>query len=483
MNEVNIRILINEDDPTLRATLANYLEPLGYECQLASNGKEGLRIFVREQPDIVLTDLDMTPVDGFEFLRRAKDIRPSTPMLVISGIDSEEHLMSALRLGATEIIKKPVRLDSLDSLLRSTYYSSNESESVYCSELIGQSPQIRSVRSMLRKLSRVGHSTILIFGESGTGKEVAAREIHQLSRSQGAFVPFNCALSDGGLIENALFGHERGAFTDAKTREKGLLEAANGGTLFLDEIGEMHIEAQAKLLRFLETSSFRRLGGHEEVKVETRVIAATHRDLTKMVREYKFREDLFFRLNVLPITLPSLRERGEDLFLLADYFLQKTAQRLQLPRPQLSPSVRELLSQYHWPGNIRELRNLMERFVLVQEGLTVDLEDLPPELAESGFELSASIVANELQALGLSIASDTGSGFSVPETAGATPGTNLFELSFGEARKLFETNYFHRLLEIHAGNVASVARASGLDPSNLRRTLKRLNLDPTTYRS
>ena len=464
----SIRLLINGNDAGLHSILAEHLPPLGYECRFASNGKEGLRIFIHEAPDIVLTALEMAPMDGFEFIRRAKDIRPTTPLFAISETDSEEYLMSALQQGASDVIQKPIQLRDLDTRLRNIFDASSHAQVEEESSIIGSCAQIQTLRRLIRKLSRVGRSTIVIYGESGTGKEVAAREIHRQSRFEGPFIPFNCALSDGGLIENALFGHERGAFTDAKTKEKGLLEAAHKGTLFLDEIGEMHVEAQAKLLRFLETGSFRRLGGHEELKVETRVIAATHRDLKQMVKEGRFREDLFFRLNVLPVTLPALRERGNDLFVLAEHFLSEASSELNQPSPRLSPSARSLLASYEWPGNVRELKNLMERFVLLQEGLTVDLEDLPPELAvPSDFALETTL-ENELKAQSQTIID-----------ASEAPPTHL---PYAQARRDFERSYFRQLLTQHTGNVAAVARASALDPSNLRRTLKRLDLDPATYR-
>ena len=299
-------------------------------------------------------------------------------------------------------------------------------------------------------MAKAGRSTVLILGESGTGKELVAHRLHLLSEQTGTFVPVNCAISDGGLIENSLFGHERGAFTDAKTREKGLLEYAHRGTLFLDEIGEMPPDVQAKLLRFLETGAFRRIGGHEQITVETRVIAATNRDLRAMVQQGQFREDLFFRLNVLPISVPPLRERGDDLLLLAEHFIQRAAERLRQPTPVMSENARHHLMNHDWPGNVRELKNLMERFVLLQEGLTVDIQELPSSLRTSG------------------------------PTQPATP--TLISIPYADARKKFERDYFQTLLEQHRGNIASVARASGLDPSNVRRVLRRHELDASKYR-
>lgn len=455
----SIRLQINEDDPSLRQVLVSRLTAKGYVCLEAADGREGLRVFVREKPDVVLTDLRMAPMDGLEFLRRAKRIRPSTPIVVLSAHDNDKNLMEALRLGAAEIVRKPVDVSALDEALRGAVLSAEPNgercSAVAAKAIVGESPQIRSLQSMVDKLARVGQSTILILGESGSGKEVVAHELHRLSACSGPFIPLNCALSDGGLIENSLFGHERGAFTDAKTRQKGLLEHAHHGTLFLDEIGEMHADVQAKLLRFLETGAFRRLGGSEEIHVETRVIAATHRNLKEMVKQNRFREDLFFRLNVLPIEVPALRNRGEDVFLLAEHFIEQAAAKLDQPSPRISDNARRQLASYPWPGNVRELKNLMERFVLLQEGLTVDIEDLPPELSAPALERPLIDVP------------------SVPA---------LETIPYADARRDFEVNYFRALLERHQGNVASVARASGLDPSNVRRVLRRHSLDPSRFR-
>lgn len=455
----SIRLQINQDDPDLRRALVSRLSSLGYECLEAADGRAGLRLFVREKPDLVLTELEMSPVDGLEFLRRAKRIRASTPIVVLGRQDSNEDLMKALRLGAAELVQRPIRFEALDEVLRSTLRSADpgaeEYRSVAARAIVGESPEIRSLRGVVEKLARVGRSTVLLLGESGSGKEVIAHEIHRLSGCPGPFIPLNCAISDGGLIENSLFGHERGAFTDAKTRQKGLLEHAHQGTLFLDEIGEMHIDVQAKLLRFLETGSFRRLGGTEQVHVETRVIAATHRNLQDMVRQNRFREDLFFRLNVLPVEVPALRNRGDDLFLLAEHFIEQAATDLDQPSPRISESARHRLASYPWPGNVRELKNLMERFVLLQEGLTVDIEDLPPELGASDLDpLRTESAARRIRG----------------------------PVTFADARRDFELNYFRSMLEQHEGNVASVARASGLDPSNVRRVLRRHGLDPGAFR-
>ncbi len=454
-----IRLQINEDDRSLRRTLVERLSSTGYECLEASDGREGLRVFVHECPDVVMTDLQMSPVDGLEFLRRAKEIRPQTPIVVLSAFGNEENLLNALRLGAKDFLRKPISFAALDAAIRGSLAGDDSDRRLNTEDIaktmVGRCPKITSLQSKVEKLARAGRSTVLILGESGTGKEVVAHQLHHLSGCTGSFIPLNCALSDGGLIENALFGHERGAFTDAKTREKGLIEHANQGTLFLDEIGEMHLDVQAKLLRFLETGSFRRIGGSEQIHVETRVVAATHRNLSNMVKEGGFREDLYFRLNVLPIEVPPLRDRGDDVFLLAQHFIDQAAANLNQPPMRISAKARSLLANYSWPGNVRELKNLMERFVLLQEGLTVDIEDLPPELITSP------------------VTGDSGS-IRMASPAPVMP--------FADARRQFEMDYFRALLEQHEGNVASVARASGLDPSNVRRVLRRHDLDPARFR-
>ncbi|MEM7678167.1 MAG: sigma-54 dependent transcriptional regulator [Myxococcota bacterium] len=314
-------------------------------------------------------------------------------------------------------------------------------------DILGASDSIEGLRSKIEKIGTAGRATVLILGESGTGKELVAHRIHRLSQRTGVFVPVNCAMSDGSMVENSLFGHERGAFTDAKTREKGLVEFAHGGTLFLDEVGEMPLDVQAKLLRFLETGTFRRIGGSEEIWVDTRVVAATNRDLRTMVARGTFREDLYFRLNVLPITVPPLRDRDRDVLILAEQFIRRASERLGRPQPQISANARRQLVTHLWPGNVRELKNLMERFVLMQEGLTMDISEFDAVPNASADRVIASV-----------------------------------DIPFADAKRRFEYDYFRTLLERHQGNVASVARAAGLDPSNVRRVLRRHDLHAQTFR-
>ena len=472
--------MINDDDIGARGSLARDLEQLGYEPMQATDSREALRLFVHEVPDVAITELGMSPEAGLEFLKRAKQIRSDTPIIVLTTQASEENLLKTLRLGARDFLRKSVDASTIDDAIRNAL-NHGEQKPIAAEEsrsIIGHSPSMRVLQSKIQKISKAGRSTVLILGESGTGKELVAHELHRESGRTGAFVPVNCAISDGGLIENSLFGHERGAFTDAKTREKGLLEYAHGGTLFLDEIGEMPSDVQAKLLRFLETGTFRRIGGHEQITVETRVIAATHRNLRDMVSQGRFREDLFFRLNVLPIAVPPLRERGSDLFLLAEYFIRRAAAHLGQPPPPISDNAKRQLAQHDWPGNVRELKNMMERFVLLQEGLTVDIQDLPIEV----FNVEPLSSTAESTAV-LASAITTGAELQPSAADSLGPPDDYLGVPYADARRRFEVDYFRYLLENHRGNVASVARASGLDPSNVRRMLRRLELDAREYRS
>ena len=434
-----IRIQINDGDERHRRILVRHLTERGYQCLEAADGREGIRTFVHQCPDVVITDIPMTPVDGLEFLRRAQSTGRDTPILVLTTETSEDVVLSALRLGARDFIRKSVGPASVELSVKAALTNDDRGpqEVDPDSTIIGESPGVVALRRNIQKMARADQATVLVLGESGSGKELVAHQLHLLSGRPGPFVPLNCALSQGGLIENALFGHERGAFTDAKTREKGLLEHAHGGTLFLDEIGEMDVEIQPKFLRFLETGSFRRIGGTEEVVVDTRVVAATHRDLKDMVKEKRFRKDLFFRLNVLPLEVPPLRNRGGDLFMLAEHFIHRAATRLNMPLPPISDKAREVLACHDWPGNVRELKNMMERFVLLQEGLTVDLEDLPLDLLEM-----------------------TTSAPEPPEEVA----DQYLSMPYADARRDFECNYFRKLLELHQGNIASVSPRLGSRP-------------------
>ncbi len=452
-----IRLQVTDGDRTRGVETVRALSALGYACIETGLGRPSIRALQHEQPDVVVARLNLHSAEGLEFLRRASRLPTRIPIFVIPEAGTETDIKSRTEVGT--ILSASTTIDALDAVVREAVngLATDDDSRLTVDTLIGDSAEMAFLRKQVAQFARAGRSTILILGETGTGKELVANQIHRLSGQSGTFVALNCALSDGPLMENSLFGHERGAFTDAKTREIGVLEHADRGTLFLDEIGEMPLAVQAKFLRFLETGIFQRLGGHEDVSVDVRVVAATHRDLAAMVRAEQFREDLFFRLNVLRLEVPPLRARGGDVLQLAEYFLKLSADKLSLPLPPLSEEARSQLVSHDWPGNVRELKNMMERVALLQGGLTIDVEDLPPEVIAQAREALAPSMDIEAQ-------------------------VDSPVVPYAEARQKFEVEYFRRLLEEHAGNVASVARASGVDPSNVRRILKRHSLDPKVFR-
>ncbi|WP_238457021.1 sigma-54-dependent transcriptional regulator [Desulforamulus putei] len=361
----------------------------GYQVLTATRGKEGLELIRKETPSLVILDLKMPEMDGLEVLVRAKDLLPKLPVIMITAHGTIDTAIEAMKLGATDYITKPFDLDELKLVVKQALMVSQLQEEVTFlrSELskkygriIGNSQAIQDVCTLVEKVAD-SNATVLITGESGTGKEVTALSIHQLSsRRDKPFVPINCAALPESLLESELFGHEKGAFTGAVARKLGRFELANHGTLFLDEITEMPLSMQVKLLRVLQEKQFERVGGTESIKVDVRVIAATNRDPIECIRKGTFREDLYYRLNVLPIHLPPLRERTEDIPLLVMHFLQKfNPSQEQL----ISPEAMGLLTSYHWPGNIRELQNVIERAVILSQGQEIKPHHLPKEIQKT----------------------------------------------------------------------------------------------------
>jgi len=383
------KILVIDDEEHMCWALERGLRQEGYQVLTATRGKEGLELIRKETPSLVILDLKMPEMDGLEVLVRAKDLLPKLPVIMITAHGTIDTAIEAMKLGATDYITKPFDLDELKLVVKQALMVSQLQEEVTFlrSELskkygriIGNSQAIQDVCTLVEKVAD-SNATVLITGESGTGKEVTALSIHQLSsRRDKPFVPINCAALPESLLESELFGHEKGAFTGAVARKLGRFELANHGTLFLDEITEMPLSMQVKLLRVLQEKQFERVGGTESIKVDVRVIAATNRDPIECIRKGTFREDLYYRLNVLPIHLPPLRERTEDIPLLVMHFLQKfNPSQEQL----ISPEAMGLLTSYHWPGNIRELQNVIERAVILSQGQEIKPHHLPKEIQKT----------------------------------------------------------------------------------------------------
>jgi two-component system NtrC family response regulator len=404
------RILVADDTERYRHAVEVALLPQGYEVLTASSGAETLRQVEQGKPDLLLLDLRMPDLDGLEVLARAKDLQPDLLVIIMAAHGTVEQAAQAMKEGAHDVIAKPFELGHLrlvvekaaeyfDLLHRNRYLPDSLRRNY--PDLIGSSPPMMEVLNLLERVAPTS-ANVLILGETGTGKELLARAVHQRSpRAAQPFVPLNCAAIPEPLLESELFGHERGAFTDAVSMQIGKFQLADGGTLFLDEIGDMSLSLQAKLLRVLETQAFERLGGTRTIQVDVRVIAATHRDLTQHLRQGTFREDLFYRLNVFPIAVPPLRERGEDLELLAYFFLDRFARRHGKNIRKISPAALRLLKRHDWPGNVRELENRLERAVIMADGDTLLPLHLPPPLrpaaARGGHALPVGLTLAELE--------------------------------------------------------------------------------------
>ncbi|AKU96913.1 Response regulator of zinc sigma-54-dependent two-component system [Labilithrix luteola] len=409
------QVLIVDDEPNLRKILAAQLSRDGYDVLLAEDGEQGLAVLREHHIDLVVTDLKMPKVDGMTLLREALREAPELPIIMITAHGTVDTAVEALKLGAFDYLTKPFDKDEVRQIVSKALKTRQLAEEEATSApkdvpgarfgIIGQSPGLTDLYAVLERVAD-SPTTVLITGESGTGKELVARALHDHSSRRGKpFIKVNCAAIPKELIESELFGYERGAFTGAVSSKPGRFELANGGTLFLDEIGEIPVEMQVKLLRALQESEFERVGGIKTIRVDVRLVAATNRDLKKLIAQSAFREDLFYRLNVVSIRLPALRERATDIPLLVDHFLTKFNDRLKKHVAGVEPEALDLLSAYGWPGNIRELENVMERAVLFCDAQKLRVEDLPVELrGVSGSMLpppdAAQIDMNDLPAEG-----------------------------------------------------------------------------------
>jgi len=382
------RVLIVDDEKLIRWSIA---ERLGKENLLtteAADGASALEALAREPFDLVLLDLKLPDTDGLTLLKQLQSQVPELPVLMITAHSSVDTAVEAMKLGAHDYLTKPFNLDELvlsvrrametTALRRDAGERLREAKSRFgFGQVVGASKKMKEIIALARKVARSEAATVLLRGESGSGKDVIARAIHyESARASAAFMNITCTALPDTLLESELFGHERGAFTDAKNQKKGLFELADGGTLFLDEIGDMSPSLQAKLLRVLEEKKFRRVGGTEDVKIDVRVIAATNRDLEKAIRERTFREDLFYRLNIIPIDLPSLRDRTEDIPALVDHFLSHFSREFKKPFNSVTPEAMARLKSHPWPGNVRELRNALERACLLAGSEIIDENDL-----------------------------------------------------------------------------------------------------------
>lgn len=388
------KLLVVDDEHLIRWSLEQNLKKYGFEVVTADSGEEALRLATEEQPDLILLDIQLPGISGIDVLQKVKENNSDMAVIMVTAQGELDTAVKAMQLGAYDYVSKPFNMEELLIIVKKALETSELRQEVtrlrtanstnLPPTIIGNSKPIASLKEMLVKVARSEASTVLIQGESGTGKEVVAKWIHYNSnRAEKPFIAINCAAVPATLLENELFGHEKGAFTDARSTKKGLFELADGGTVFLDEIGDMEMGMQAKLLRFLEDRSFRRIGGSRVFTVDVRIISATNKEMKKSIEEKTFRNDLFYRLQVIPINLPPLRERKEDITDLANHFISLFNKDFNKNMKYISGMAEKMMMDYSWPGNCRELKNVIERAIILSNSDTLMLEHLPREIVAS----------------------------------------------------------------------------------------------------
>ena len=442
------QILVVDDEERIRQSLNGVLKDEGYDVEEAKDGVQALKQIESDPPDVVLLDIWMPGMDGIETLERIKTQTPNLPVIIISGHANIELAVKATKLGAYDFIEKPLSLEKvLLAVNHALLYSKLEQENRALRqqvqrkyEIVGSSPEILQLKEQI-KIVGPTNGWVLIAGENGTGKELVAREIHQTSlRADKPFVEVNCAAIPEELIESELFGHEKGSFTGALTKRRGKFDLANEGTIFLDEIADMSLKTQAKILRILQEQKFERVGGAEMIFVDVRVIAATNRDLRGEIQKGLFREDLYYRLNVIPIAVPPLRERKSDIAILVEHFIGEFCLENNKETKKISPEAMDLLVSYSWPGNVRELKNVVERMVIMSRGPMIEDKDVPDPVREQ------------------------------PK---APPEFSFLEFNLlKDARREFEKRFIMKKLTENDENISKTAELIGIERSNLHRKIK-----------
>jgi two-component system, NtrC family, nitrogen regulation response regulator NtrX len=448
------RILIVDDEPGVRSALGGVLRDEGYEVDTAASGEECLERATRQPPDVIVLDVWLPGMDGLATLGRLRDRQVDAQVVIISGHGNIEAAVRAIKMGAFDFVEKPLSLEKTVLVVRNALRQralETENRDLRARvdrrlTMVGESDTIEQLRQQVA-MAAPTNGRVLVFGENGTGKEMVARMVHALSRRHaGPFIEVNCAAIPEELIESELFGHVRGAFTGAVSDRRGKFEAADGGTIFLDEIGDMSLKTQAKVLRVLQEQVVEPVGSTQRIKVDARVIAATNKDLPSAIRSGEFREDLYFRLAVIPIFVPPLRDRAEDIPVLAEHFMATFAEEYGRRPKGLAPGAMALLQRYAWPGNVRELRNLIERLVIMVPGETIEVGDL-------AFLDSAAVAP--------------------PAPVDTTPMVALHE-----ARDRFERDYILRALAEQHGNMSRTAEVLGVERSNLYRKMRAFGIAP-----
>jgi two-component system, NtrC family, response regulator AtoC len=388
-------VLVVDDEKLIRWSMKQKLESWNYQVSEADDLQSALRKFQQETPDLMTLDIKLPDGSGIDFLKQAKQIQPSVPVIMITAFGVVDVAVEALKLGAYDFIEKPINFEKLENSIRNALEThrlkaqvaqvSHSNKSRFSLEnIVGRSKAIRDVLELVQRLAQAGATTLLVQGESGTGKDLVSRALHyQSARRDHPFFALNCAAIPETLIETELFGYEKGAFTDAKTLKKGVFEMADGGTVFLDEISEMNLNLQSKFLRVLEDQTFRRVGGVKDISVNVQVVASTNRNLEAAVKEGKFREDLFYRLSVIPILISPLRERKEDIPALVEHFIQRYNTQFRKRVSEVSPDGMKLIMNYSWPGNIRELKNAIERAMILADQDRIEVAHLPIRISDT----------------------------------------------------------------------------------------------------
>ncbi len=447
---MNPNVVVIDDELLIRKSLTKVLRARGYRVESAATGSAGVELVERIRPQVAILDMRLPDTDGLSVLRRVKATAADTQVIVITAYGDVDSAVEAMKLGAADFVRKPYELDEITLAVESAAQAfARESElerpaldRFVADEILGDSPAMVELRELLERVASSGATTVLIEGESGTGKELAARALHYRSeRAEFPLVEVNCSQFQEPLLNNELFGHEKGAFTDAREVKRGLVELCDQGTLFLDEVGEMPLGTQAMLLRFIDQRQFKRVGGTENISVDLRIVTATNKRLEEEVQKDRFREDLLYRLKVVSILMPPLRERGEDVLLLANHFLTEFSKKFKKSFKNASPEASEFLLRYSWPGNVRQLRNLIERIVLLEKGPTLGVEHLPQEITEA-----------------------------VNEAPGVSSRSSL---SLAE----IEERHIKQVMRMTVGNKSRAARILGISRPTLIEKLKRMDYD------
>jgi DNA-binding NtrC family response regulator len=457
MDETKPTLLVVDDEVNIRRALRMVLEPEGYAIVEAESAEKALEVLQAEPIDLAVFDIKLPGMDGLTLLSRARELWRDLPVIVISGHADTSDVVDAVKRGAADFFPKPVDRDRVlvsvrNALSRRTLEEKVQSLSTrerrFADDMLGDSPSMRKLREDIGKVAPTS-GRVLVLGESGSGKELVAAEIHRQSkRAAGPFVKVNCAAIPAELIESELFGHEKGSFSGAAARRRGQFEVAHGGTLFLDEIGDMSLSAQAKVLRALQTGEITRVGSEKAIQVDVRVVAATNKDLEAEVREGTFREDLYFRLAVVPIRVPALRERLDDVAILAERFFQLATRENGIRSKPVDPAVYERLRAHRWPGNVRELRNVCERMVIMS-GDRITPADVPEGVGPRA---------------------------APPPGPGTTDLSRYGEVPLKELRDLVERDYILEKLEEHDWNITQAAQALGVERTNLHKKIKQHGL-------